>query len=48
LSIILKILKFNNAAKVSIEQARVNVLSIHPGKIMSEEREIGMDGTFYL
>ena len=37
---------FNNAAKVSIEQARVNVLSIHPGKIMSEEREIGMDGTF--
>lgn len=37
---------FNNAAKVTIEQARVNVLSIHPGKIMSEEREIGMDGTF--
>ena len=37
---------FNNAAKVSIEQARINVLAIHPGRIVSEEREIGMDGTF--
>lgn len=37
---------FNNAAKITIEQARINVLSIHPGRIVSEEREIGMNGTF--
>ena len=37
---------FIEAAKISIEQARINVLSIHPGKIVNEEREIGMDGTF--
>ena len=37
---------FNNAAKISIDQARITVLNIHPGRIVSEEREIGMDGTF--
>ena len=36
---------FIEAAKISIEQARINVLSIHPGKIVNEEREIGMDGS---
>ncbi len=24
----------------------MNVLNIHPGKVVSEEREIGMDGKF--
>ena len=37
---------FKANAKVSIDQARVNVLAIHPGRVVSEEREIGMDGTF--
>ncbi len=37
---------FKANAKVSIDQARVNVLGIHPGRVVSEEREIGMDGTF--
>ena len=37
---------FNNAAKISIDQARITVLNIHPGRIVSEEREIGMDGSF--
>ena len=37
---------FKDAAKVSIDQARVTVLNIHPGKIVNEEREIGMDGSF--
>ena len=37
---------FRNAAKISIDQARVTVLGIHPGKVVSEEREIGMDGSF--
>ncbi len=36
---------FKKNAKVSIDQARENVLAIHPGKVMNEEREIGMDGT---
>ena len=36
---------FKSGAKLTIEQARVNVLAIHPGKIVSEEREIGMDGS---
>jgi uncharacterized membrane protein YkoI len=36
---------FKNGAMISIEQARVNVLEIHPGKIVNEEREIGMDGS---
>ena len=37
---------FNEAAKISIDQAKSKVLKIHPGKIVNEEREIGMDGTF--
>ena len=37
---------FNANAKISLDQARVTVLGIHPGKIVSEEREIGMDGSF--
>ena len=37
---------FNASAKISIDQARVTVLGIHPGKIVSEEREVGMDGSF--
>ncbi len=37
---------FKKAAKVSIDQARVTVLNIHPGRIVNEEREIGMDGSF--
>lgn len=36
---------FKKNAKISIDEARENVLAIHPGKIMNEEREIGMDGT---
>ena len=37
---------FRKAAKVSIDEARKKVLLIHPGRVVSEEREIGMDGTF--
>ena len=37
---------FKDASKISIDQARSNVLKIHPGKVVSEEREIGMDGKF--
>ena len=37
---------FKEAAKISIDQARSKVLKIHPGTIVNEEREIGMDGTF--
>ena len=37
---------FKANAKISIDQARITVLGIHPGRIVSEEREIGMDGTF--
>ena len=36
---------FKKNAKVSIDEARENVLEIHPGKVMNEEREVGMDGT---
>ena len=36
---------FKEQAKVSIDQARVNVLAVHPGRVVSEEREIGMDGS---
>tara|TARA_X000001036_G_scaffold155183_1_gene147327 strand:- start:565 stop:1107 length:543 start_codon:yes stop_codon:yes gene_type:complete len=36
---------FKNGSKISIEKARLNVLLIHPGKIVNEEREIGMDGS---
>ena len=37
---------FLKAAKVTIEQARASVLVIHPGEVLAEEREIGMDGSF--
>ncbi len=37
---------FKDASKISIDKARSNVLKIHPGKVVSEEREIGMDGKF--
>ena len=36
---------FKKNAKVSIDEARKNVLEIHPGKVMNEEREVGMNGT---
>ena len=36
---------FKSGAKISIDQARVKTLSIHPGKVVNEEREIGMDGS---
>ena len=37
---------FSNAAKISINEARKFVLTIHPGKVVNEERESGMDGSF--
>ena len=36
---------FKSEAKITIDQARVKVLTIHPGKIKNEEREVGMDGS---
>jgi len=36
---------FKSGAKINIDQARVTALSIHPGKVVNEEREIGMDGS---
>tara|TARA_E500000178_G_scaffold207370_1_gene204778 strand:+ start:7549 stop:8094 length:546 start_codon:yes stop_codon:yes gene_type:complete len=36
---------FKSGAKVSIDSARKTALSIHPGRVVSEEREIGMDGS---
>ena len=36
---------FKSGAKVSIDRARETALSVHPGRIVSEEREIGMDGS---
>ena len=29
-----------SGAKITIEQARTNVLAIHPGKVVNEEREM--------
>ena len=37
---------FKENAKISIEKARDLVLKIHPGRVVNEEREIGMSGTF--
>lgn len=37
---------FKKKAKVSIENAKETALSIHPGNVVSQEREIGMDGSF--
>ena len=36
---------FKSGAKINIDEARVTALSIHPGKVVNEEREIGMDGS---
>ena len=36
---------FKNGAKVTIDKARDTALAIHPGNVVSEEREIGMDGS---
>tara|TARA_B100000963_G_scaffold173939_1_gene151297 strand:- start:118 stop:672 length:555 start_codon:yes stop_codon:yes gene_type:complete len=36
---------FKSEAKISIQQAKEYALKIHPGKVMAEEREIGMDGS---
>ena len=36
---------FKKGAKVSIETAKQTALSIHPGNVVSQEREIGMDGS---
>ncbi len=37
---------FNSEALISVDQAKETALKIHPGKVVSEEREIGMDGSF--
>ena len=37
---------FLDTAKISIEDAMKIALKIHPGNVVNEEREIGMDGTF--
>ena len=42
----MQMIQFLNAAKISIDQARISVLNIHPGRVVNEEREIGMDGSF--
>ena len=36
---------FKNGAKVTLQQAKDYALKIHPGTVVAEEREIGMDGT---
>jgi len=36
---------FSSGAKISIEKAKSNAIAIHPGKVVSQEREIGMDGS---
>ena len=36
---------FKSGAKVTIQQAKDYALKIHPGRVVAEEREIGMDGT---
>ena len=36
---------FKSGAKVTLQQAKDYALKIHPGKVVAEEREIGMDGT---
>jgi len=36
---------FKKNAKISIDEARKNVLEIHPGKVVNEEREVSMNGT---
>ena len=36
---------FKSGAKVTLQQAKEYALKIHPGRVVAEEREIGMDGT---
>ena len=36
---------FKSGAKISIDDARQSALKTHPGNVVSEEREIGMDGS---
>ena len=36
---------FKNGAKVTLQEAKDFALKIHPGRVVAEEREIGMDGT---
>ena len=36
---------FKSRAKVTLQQAKNYALQIHPGRVVAEEREIGMDGT---
>ncbi len=36
---------FKSGAKFTIQQAKDYALQIHPGRVVAEEREIGMDGT---
>ena len=36
---------FSSGAQISIEEAKSNAIAIHPGKVVSQEREIGMDGS---
>ena len=36
---------FKSGAKVTLQQAKDYALKIHPGRVVAEEREIGMDGT---
>ncbi len=36
---------FKSGAKISLQQAREIALKIHPGRVVSNEREIGMDGS---
>ncbi len=36
---------FKSGSKISIDKARKTALAIHPGRVVSEEREIGMDGS---
>ena len=36
---------FKSGAKVTLQQAKDYALKIHPGRVVAQEREIGMDGT---
>jgi len=36
---------FKSGAKLTLQQAKEYVLKIHPGRVVAEEREIGMDGS---
>ncbi len=36
---------FKSGAKISLQQAKEIALQIHPGRVVSGEREVGMDGS---